>query len=531
MKPVKAANREAIHTWIHYGALVLLVISLPTSSFFISVSLEILAINWLAGGRIKEKFRIFLDNKPALAFSLIYISYLVFLLWTKDFSYALQRDLLHKSPTLFMPLILVSSPKLDAKKVYSLIFLFIATVFTVTLIGLTKKLIHPDISYREISPFMSGIYLGLMLIISATQLPILVKKLSGDKRHFYIALALSAWFIFFLFYIRALSGIASLAAVLIYLLFHNMKQWRSLLLKIAAISVFILLIFLTLWPIKDIYRLTQEEIPCNFETLEVYSEHGEAYIHDTTEIHRENGHLIYIHIAEKELAEAWNKKSDIDFYELDHRGWHIRFTLYRYMSSMGLKKDREGFNRLSDEDIRAVENSYTNYLDVDSPGVYTRLREEFAGLYYYRKSSYKDPSWSSLSQRVDLWRASLISLKEKPLFGWGTGSILQALGFGFESYGSPMGKLNLKPHNQFLYILLTQGIIGFLLVFGLYGYTIVRTGAWKIQMFRIFIIIFAINFLANNPLENQLGQNLFVFFFLYFCFLYPQKQDTEQTLT
>ncbi len=520
MKEIMGIKREAFHYWVYFGALCLLVISLPTSRFFISVALQTLIYNWLLEGRLREKWQRFTRNRAAVAFTLIYLSYVFSLLWSVDVKYAIQNDLFHKSPTLFMPLILASSPRLDAHKLRLLLFLFIASVLSVSLIGFTLRLVQPSASFREASPFMPGIYLGLMLVISAFQLPPLIRQVSSNKKHFWISIAVSAWFIFFLFYLRALSGIASFIAASFYLVFLFVRRLKSLPLKLIVAFGFLLLLFLILKPLVSIHRQTNLETAYDFSSLEKYSEAGYPYVHDTTKVLRENGNLVYLNIAEKELRDAWNKRSEVGFYDNDLKGWKINYTLYRYMASQGLKKDSAGLSQLDDCDIRAVERGTTDYLNVSRPGFYIRIYEEFMGLYIYRASDYRNPTWGSFSKRVDLWRASLLAFTKKPLFGWGIGGILHATDYGFQSYSSPLADCNMKPHNQYMYFLLTQGLVGLFLFLFLFTYMIVKSGAWKNQAFRVFIILMAVFWLANNPLESQVGQNIFVFFTLFYCFFY-----------
>jgi len=90
-----------------------------------TISLIILIVNWIAEARFRKKLRMFLDNKPAIAFTLIYGLSILGLLWSKDFRFAFYNDLLHRSPTLFMPVIIVTSPLLDIKKIRSILLFFI----------------------------------------------------------------------------------------------------------------------------------------------------------------------------------------------------------------------------------------------------------------------------------------------------------------------------------------------------------------------------------------------------------------------
>lgn len=526
MSPGKI-TRESVHFWIYYVSLCLLVISLPASRYFLSISLFWLAGNWIAEANFRGKFKKFASNKPAIAFTLIYALYVFGLIWSADIKYALNNDLLHKLPTLFMPIIFVTSPVPDAKKIRLLLMFFIASVITVSLIGLAIRITQPGASYREASPFMPGIYLGMMVVLAAFQLPLLVKQISNSRLLFIAGLALSAWLIFFLFYLRNLSGIASFAGVSFYLIALLIFRSRSIYFKLTVAICFLLLTGFVSLPLVKIYKQTHSEIETDFRTLEEYTESGSRYRHDTVDILRENGHLVYIYIADQELSEAWNEKSELDYWGKDLAGQELRYTLYRFMSSKGLRKEGHDFMLLTDEEIRAVEKGVANYLNINRPGFYVRMYEEMMGLYIYRESSNKESAWSSSSQRIDLWKASWQAFKEHPLIGWGTGGILHAVDYGFEKNGSALAGKNMKPHNEYICILLTLGVFGLFAFLSLYSYLVIKTGAHKIYMFKIFLIVFAINFLANNSIESQVGQNLFVFFSLFYCYYYPQLKSTQ----
>ena len=93
--------------------------------------------------------------------------------------------------------------------------------------------------------------------------------------------------------------------------------------------------------------------------------------------------------------------------------------------------------------------------------------------------------------------------------------------YGLEKTGSSLRGLNMKPHNQYLFILLTLGLAGFLVTGFLYGYFIVKNQAHRSLMFVLVLIMFLINFLGNNSFESQPGQDLFVYFSLVYALFYP----------
>ena len=101
-----------------------------------------------------------------------------------------------------------------------------------------------------------------------------------------------------------------------------------------------------------------------------------------------------------------------------------------------------------------------------------------------------------------MWRASWEAFKEHPVLGWGTGSILKAVDYGIEKNGSALSGLNMKPHNQFLYILLTLRLTGLIIIVMLYVYFLVKNKAHESFMFQVFLIVFLVNFIGNNSFES-----------------------------
>ncbi len=517
-------SRRSVHFWIYYFGLCLLVISLPASRFMLTMSLMLLSVNWLAEANFRERIKKYLSSKPAIAFTLIFGLNALGLLWSKDPGYAFNNDLLVKLPALFMPVIFVTSPMPDIKKIRILLLLFISSVVTVSFIGLSVRIFQSPVDFREASPFVPSIYYSMMLLLAAFQLPLLIKQISDNRILYFICLAISGWLIFFLFYLRSLSGLASLSGVLLFLSVLIIKSHRSAFLKISFTSVLILLFGFALWLSANMYKRTHLEAETDYHALQEYTLQGNRYFHDTTNILRENGHLVYIYIADDELKDVWNEKSELDYYGHDLSDNHLRHTLYRYMSSKGLRKDKQGFTYLTDSDIQAVEKGTTNHLYVKWPGMFIRVHQMMMGVYIYKKTSYTNPAWSVLTERIDLWRASWQAFIKYPLLGWGTGSILHAVEYGLEKNDSALTGENMKPHNQYIYILLNMGLFGLVVTVLLYSFIIMRTKVYRIFIYNVFIIVSTINFLANNSLESQVGHSFFVFFTLFYCFHYPRRK-------
>jgi len=515
-------TRKEFHLQVFYLSLCLLVISLPSSRSMISISLILLAVNWLAEGNYNEKFIKIRSNKPVLAFSGIYFVHLVGLLWTKDMVFALENDLLHKLPTLFLPWIFITTPIPDARKTRLLLFLFIASVLSVSIIGTVIRIYNPLIDFREISPFIPNHYFSLMLILAAFQLPLLIRQISKNRILLVVGSLVAIWFIYFILFSRTLSGMAVFSGLLIFCLGLFIFVYKNFYWRISALFFSGIFILAAIWLLDYMYDKSSLEVETDFGSLVEFTSSGNPYNHDTLNLLRENGHLVYLYISDAELESAWNERSDMDYQGMDKGNHYLKHTLYRYMASRGQKKDREGLNTLTDKEISAIENGITNYYYLEWPGFFIRLHQTMKGLYMYRKTNYKNPDWSTLTARMDYWKASFEAFKKYPLFGWGTGSIMQAMDYGNEIINSAMTSRNMKPHNQYFYTLLSVGLSGFLIIMAFFIYFVFKTGVYRSFIFNMLLVSCCLHFFGNHTLESQLGQNFFVLFTLIYAYFYPQ---------
>lgn len=514
-------TRKSAHQAVFFFSLCLFAVSLPLSRYFVTVSEILLVANWLAEGDFINRLRRLRNDRPAMAFMMVYFIGVIGLLWSYDQGYAFENDLFHKSPTLFLPLIFATTPAPDRKRIRIVLLLFILSVLIASVAGFFVREFRDDPFFRSASPFIPGIYLGMMLIIAAVQLPLLVRQIAGQRRWFHLSFIISGWFVYFLFYMRTLSAIISLAVVMIFVLAVIVSRLRSRVLRVVIPAVAVIISGAALWPLTGIYRQVHSETAIRPGELPAFTVNGTPYLHDTVSIIRENGNQVYIFLADSELREAWNSRSNLDFDGTDLMGQELKATIYRYMSSRGLRKDSAGMVLLTDQDMREIERGTTNYLNVSRPGIYIRAYEEIMSLDIYHTSNREITSWGSLTKRIDLWRASMEAFRKRPLLGWGTGGILKAMDYGMEQTGSTLSGLNMRPHNQYLYVLLSHGLLGFIVTVLLLWYFYSQKEAHRSLMYMTFLLMFLVHFTGNNSLEPQPGQDLFVFFSMLYAYHYP----------
>src|SRR5690606_21024824 len=114
----------------------------------------------------------------------------------------------------------------------------------------------------------------------------------------------------------------------------------------------------------------------------------------------ENGHQTYVYFANEEMIEAWNERSEVRMLA-DTSDATLNFTLMRYLTSKGLRKDYVGVMALSEEDILNIENGFPNEIYANESGLKLRFHSFMFGLHVYKVTG--DVSGSSFFQRILFW--------------------------------------------------------------------------------------------------------------------------------
>lgn len=519
---------ESMYDKIYFACLCILVIAMPTSHYVMSLIQLILGIFWLITEKHKARFLRFLQNKAVLVFVSIYMVHVVGMLWSQELVYGFTKDLKDKLPMLTLTFIVASSRPVTLKQAYMLLSLFSASVIVTTWIGFGVFLSGNYDTVRQLSPFISHVYFSMMVLLTVFILPWMTTRLTINRRLHMLAYLASVWLLFYLFVLSSLTGIVCLAGVVLFLLVRYSLYGQRTWLRVMSAFLVVMIILVTTTASVVLLKMVSEEIPVDEASLQETTLHGSEYVHYFDNNMRENGHYVFYFIADEELREAWNMSSDYDFEGMDESGNELKATIYRYMASLGLRKDRQGFMKLEPEDIRAIEQGVPNHLYNAWPALAVRIHQTFWEMYWYRQTG--NPTGQTFSQRLELWRASLEAVKKKPVFGWGTGDIYIAVEYGLDKMNSQLENRFFKPHNQYLLFLLTLGIFGSFVMYGAYLLYVSMTGAYRHFPFRIFAVIMLVSMIGNNPIDAQAGQTFFTFFSLYFGLIYkPDGHDLHMS--
>jgi len=535
--------RSDFHHTVYVVNIALIAMSLPLSKFTQSVFEIFLVLLWILSGfsfRIVfrffkqgniaeaiwhtveyiantirhnaiEKTKLFFHNRPAVIIASVFSLYILGLAYTANFNFAAQ-SLRIKLPLLLFPLIFGSMPKLTDTDFKKVLLWYLVAVFAGVTIGFYLFFNGDFIDVRELSPFINPIRFSLNITFSIFVLIWFVFKepvySNVYKTGFVLGIIV---FLSFLIILESITGITAILVTLFVFALIIVVKTRSRLLKVAIIFLILAIPTSTYLYINQIVREVTTAPLVKVEQLDKYTSRGNPYKNNINS-QIENGRYIGLYVCEKELREAWNKRSHIKYDSLNDEGIPISNTLKRYLTSKDLRKDADGVNKLLLDDINLIENGIANCNYIDDPGIKTRLLKIINGLQNYNTSG--DPSGNSILQRVEYMKGAWLLFKKVPLFGVGTGDMEDAL---FGEY--KLMKSKLKPefyfhaHNQFLTIAITFGIIGLLWFLVAFFYPPLKTGYYNDYFFLVFFIIMLSSMLTDDTIDTHSGVSLFAFFY------------------
>ena len=400
--------KEIDHYSFYLLGHIILVIGLPWSPFLISLSQAILITNWLLEGNFAQKVFILKKRKGALLFLTVFLVHFVGLIYTTDFIAAFN-DIKIKLPLLIFPLVISTTPSLKENQIKLILNIFIGVitissiVSILALFGFTK---HEINDIRDISLFISHIRFSLLINIGIFSTGFLLfnhqKTNKTFQNIFYWILLI--WLTVFLFILQSLTGIiiffTTNGLLLLRWSFKNKKSVYKFSGATIAVSIPILFITFFVYSLNKFYSV--EKIDVN--KLETLTQRGNTYVHDIKSRSIENGNYVWLYVCHKELKEEWNKRSKIKYDEKDNKGYIIKYTLIRYLTSKGFQKDADGVLKLTNEDVESIEKGIANYIYTSKIGLYPRFYQVIWEIDNYIRGN--NPSGHSVSQRIEYYKSA-----------------------------------------------------------------------------------------------------------------------------
>lgn len=517
-RPIHAM--KIMHRKIYYYSIIFLVISLPLSIYFTSFAEIILLLNWLLEGGFRRKYAILKRRKGIILIVSLYLIHLAGVFYS-DFSNLdyLLKDLKVKLPILIIPLIVGTSGSFSAKELKNVLLLFCMATLSSTLIsfGIFIGLIpYEYYDFREISIFISHIRLALMVNLSVFILiyyaGLQEKKLQFSVLQRALSILIILWFVFFLVLLKSLTGLFILMVLgLVYSWIYSSRINDVAVRFILRTLIFTLPLTPASYITHSIGKYYYRE-PVDFSRLGEFTPEGNPYFHDTLKLAAENGNYVWLYISEKELEREWDKLSQFKYRGYDRKGQRMKYTLIRYMTSKGLRKDAAGVSGLSKEDITAIENGHSNYIFTNKYSLYPRIYQVIWEIDGYLNGG--DPSGHSIAQRIAYLDAAGYIIRNNLWIGVGTGDVQSSFDRYYEKSESKLDSTyRRRAHNQYVTFVLTFGILGFLLCVITIFLPVFLERKWRDQLFLSFFSIALLSMLNEDTLETQTGVSFFIVFY------------------
>lgn len=520
------------YTRNYYFILIFLAVSLPLSVFTTSFAEILLVLNWIVEGDFREKWNRLKSRKAPLIISGLFLIHIIWLLNTTDFKFAIH-DLQIKLPVLLLPLLIGSSSLISEKQLRSILLFFSAAVIassicsTSVFLGIINYEIY---DFREISLFISHIRFALMVNLSIFCL--IYYGFGGDtfplNKKFRIVLIIAAiWLSAFLIVLKSITGIfifVFLVAVLGWIYSGRINQVApKFIVRVLIITIpLIISSFITNSISRYYYR---EEV--NLAELDSVTQYGTPYNNYPDLGWVENGNYVWLNVCEEELRTEWNNVSQLKYDSLDNLGQELRFTLIRYLTSKGLRKDKAGFSELDSVDISAIEDGVANYIFLNKYSLYPRVYQIIWEFDSYKRGN--NPSGHSVTQRLAYLDASWYIVKNNFFFGVGTGDVQKEFNAFYARSDNPLKKENRRrAHNQYLTLLITFGVFGFIISMLCLLLPVFFEKRWSDYLFMCFFIIGILSMLNEDTLETQTGVSFFMFF--YSLLLFGRHRPDNQTI-
>ncbi len=533
-----AENKKWPGHRIYFLTLVFIAASLPLSKFTITLGFILLGVNWIVEGDFARKIRVLKERKSILVIISLYLLHLIGLLYTSDFTFAL-RDIKIKLPVFFLPLIIGTSATLTARQLRILLSIFAAAVFTGAVITLLvlfgvggKEITDP----REASVLIYHIRFSLLMNIGIFAAIYLYISSSGKNLFQLAGLALYVIFILItMLMLQVFSGLATFAATAFFLSLVMVIRLKNLWLKMAIIIVVIAgisgSVFYIVNQIKNFYNIEEH----NPATIEKYTAQGNPYTHNFDDPFVENGYRVGLFVSRNEMRRAWNQRGAIAFDSVDPKGFKVAYTLTRYLTSRGLRKDSAGVAALTETDIKAIESGIANHIYVTEKGLKPRIYTTIWEIDRYRHGL--TPNGHSITQRVEFLKGAFYIIRHNFWTGVGTGDLQMAYDQYYTDTNSALYKSNQRrAHNQYITFFIAFGIFGFLWALFALFYPVFYERKYNDYLFMVFFITAFLSMLNEDTLETHAGASFFMYFYALLLFgansfkLFNRKPDEKQSI-
>ncbi len=513
--------------FIFYTCTLLIAASLPLSHFVLSVAQIALAVNWILERDFSKKWERIKAQPVALLLISFFALHVIGLAWTDSgFTYGL-KDIRIKLPLLLLPLVYGSSKPLEVKKLRTVLIVFVLGVTSASVLCFINYLgwFGSEVSdARSISLFISHIRFSLLITLSIFVAIYLIINSSLVNVWKTLLLLDVIWLVIFLFILKSMSGIiAFVIALFVVFVFAIIRIKNKLIRSFAIAGVVLLPLIIGLYVAQTVadYVSIKENPKAEIET---HSQYGEKYYHLHGDRQTENGYYVNYYIADNELDSAWSKRSEIELSSSSNEGLEFRYTLIRFLTSKGLRKDWDGVMALSDSEVNAIEQGIPNVEYMDANKLEVRIHKILWEIDVYMIGY--NPEGNSVGQRFEFWKNGWSIFRDHPIFGVGTGDVQNEFHRAYDENGSLLSEqYQLRAHNQYLTFAITFGVLGLILFLALLIAPFAFNPRSKNFLYTVFFTVAVVSMINEDTLETQIGVTFFAFFYTILLFALPCDQD------
>ncbi len=489
------------HTHLHVLGLSGIAFALCWSKVMMSISMMFIVLNLLLEADFKHYWKCLKSNRGYHLLLLFFLLHPISFLWSENLDYALH-DFKAKLPIFVIPTIVCARPALSKKHLKIIFASLLAPLVATSLFNFASY--QHWIGHREyddirgMSLFGSHIRYALLISIGAG---ISVVAAYRMRKYRYLFIGLFCWFAFYTLYSQVLSGAITFVGVLFIIGFYFLWQRNRAVALLLPVGILSAAGVLALWLLHPL-----EIDPVNYADLPSQTAEGNPYSHNLDFVSSETGNPILIFVCEDELKREWELRSDILYNGKNIKGDPVNFTLIRYMESKGLTKDAKGMEQLTNADIRDIEFGSAS---AHNRGIMSRLHS-----LRFEIQEIDNPNGHSLLQRFEYWKGAWSIALQHIAIGVGSGDVQDAFEYYYQKSNSRLLPENQhRAHSQFLTILLTFGIPGFLVFLFMLAYYFRYTFTSRQLIGLIAIAVIGLSFLMEDTLETQTGATLFGLFF------------------
>ncbi len=510
--------KRNIHQNIHFIAFIALAVGLPWSKIPLSLATMLLGLNIFLLNDWKMVFKTWLSNRTLIFLFLFLAFEWLSLLWSSNLEYGLD-DVRKKLPLFAIPLCLAVIP-LSIKQWKWVAFFFLVALFVTSFLNYgycshwfgQKK--YTD--FRQLSLFISHIRLALLLVIGMV---LCVFWWIRKERFRLLALLFLLWFLFYTNSSQVGFGFVALGVVLLFGLVVLLFRIQKKPLRVAAFGVLLIgSTCLTAYLYQELRPIPQK---VSYVQQPRFTKYGKPY-EFWDEPYWENGHPVLAFICEEELKTAWEKRSIVS-YESGTGNNQLRFIIWHFMASKNLKKDKEGVEQLTDEEIKAIEAQIPS-VEMMKGGFHARFYE------IRNQLAEKDPNGKSLLMRLIYLKVGWkIALSNFP-FGVGAGDVEDAFNTSYSKDNFGLQKIYWKrAHNQYLTVFISSGLIGILFFLLIWLSIFKESVSRKSPLFFLLTLLLLCSFLSEDTLESQTGVTIAAFLIGAFVNYFSTKNNVYKT--